>query len=118
MDEDMLEAAREYAEKHGFSVGEPLGSGIHGRVWMLLREGAPVSALKIHREIAAYRRERKVYVRLKECGVREVRGLSVPELIRFDDPISTGHPSSPMRFGRSGLGRTKINSAMTGRWCR
>jgi hypothetical protein len=87
MDEDMLEAAREYAGKHGFSLGEPLGSGIHGCVWMLLNEEAAAGALKIHGNAAAYRREREVYLRLRERGVREVRGLSVPELIRCDDAL-------------------------------
>jgi hypothetical protein len=48
---------------------------------MLLNNGAPVSALKIHGTAEAYRRERDVYARLKERGVRAVRGLSVPELI-------------------------------------
>jgi hypothetical protein len=87
MDEDMLEAAREYAGKHGFSLGKPIGSGIHGCVWMLLHEGAPASALKIHGTAAAYRRERDVYGRLSERNVRTVRGLSVPELIRCDDDL-------------------------------
>lgn len=87
MDEELIKGARAYAEKHALIVGEPLGSGIHGSVWMLLRGPRPVSALKIHGSADAYRREREVYLRLQERGVRGVRGLSVPELIRYDDAL-------------------------------
>jgi hypothetical protein len=87
MDEDMIEAARKYAEKRGFSLGEPLDSGIQGGVWMLLNEDVPVGALKIHRAAAAYRREREAYLRLREHEKRGVRGLSVPELTRSEDAL-------------------------------
>lgn len=83
----MLEVAREYAGKHGFSLGVRIGEGIHGCVWMLLEKGVPVSALKIHGTAEAYRRERDVYLRLRERGVQAVRGLSVPELIRYDNAL-------------------------------
>lgn len=87
MDEELIESARSYAEKHGLILGEHLGSGIHGSVWTLMRGPRPVGALKIHGSDGAYRRERDVYLRLAERGVGKVRGLSVPELIRCDDSL-------------------------------
>lgn len=87
MDEDLVEAAEAYAEKHALILGEHIGSGIHGSVWMLLRDLGAVSALKIHAGSSAYRREREVYLRLRERSISKVRDLSVPELIRSDDAL-------------------------------
>ena len=108
MDEDMLEAAREYAGRHGFSPGEPLGSGIHGCVWLLLNEEAAASALKIHGNAAAYRREREVYLRLRERGTGGGIGLddAVPQP-REDDSggfaeARRGVDQAGVRFGAAG----------------
>jgi hypothetical protein len=65
------------------ALGERLGFGVHGIVFATNRK----SAIKIHGQEAAYRREREVYVRLQELGVEQVRGFSVPQLIGYDDVL-------------------------------
>ena len=87
MDEELIETARLYAEKHGVNPGDFLGAGIHGRVCLLMRGDRAVSVLKVHRDAKAYRRERDVYHRLAEHEVTVVRGFSVPQLLHWDDEL-------------------------------
>jgi len=86
MDEELLETARAYAESRGDTIGELLGFGIHGIVVTLKseHEGA-ARALKIHSSRQPYERERACYDRLRECGVSELLGFEVPQLLRSDD---------------------------------
>lgn len=86
-DEELIEAAARYAAKHGVSVGERLGFGIHGRVCLLLRKGIPVSALKVFREPVFFQRERDAYLRLRDAQLREIEGCALPQLIACDDDL-------------------------------
>jgi hypothetical protein len=47
------------------------------------------TALKVHRSVEPYLREREVYERLRDAGVSEILGFNVPQLIRFDDESSS-----------------------------
>ena len=84
--DELLQRAREYAARYGLSLANELGSGVHGIVY-LAKDQAEIarSAAKIHYQEEAYRREREIYLRLKERGVKRIRGCEVPQLIRFDD---------------------------------
>lgn len=85
---DVVESARRYAARRGLRLGEALGAGIHGSVWLAqdnTKGGA--SALKIHREPELHRREVEVYLRLREAGVRRLRGFSVPQLVWVDGEL-------------------------------
>lgn len=65
-----------------------LWAGIHGIV--LVMEGnvkAGKTAVKVHRSVEPYRRERDVYLRLSEAGVKQILGFRVPQLIRSDDGL-------------------------------
>ena len=72
-----------YATDRKLGLGEQLGFGVHGIVFATNRK----SAIKIHGQVAAYRRERDVYVRLREHGVELIRTFSVPQLIDYDDAL-------------------------------
>lgn len=45
------------------------------------------SALKIHATPSSYLPEREAYIRLQECGIRQVAGFFVPALVEFDDDL-------------------------------
>ncbi len=79
MDEELLERAEAFAKAHGQTIGEELGFGIHGIVVVLKGEGeAAATALKVHSSAEPYRRERDIYQRLREIGVRKFLGFNVP----------------------------------------
>ena len=78
--------AQSYAELHGLVLTEPLGFGIHGIVRAAtakFNEGK--TAIKVHRLVETYRRERDVYQRLRDAEVRQIRGFHVPQLFAWDD---------------------------------
>ncbi len=88
----MEHRVREYAQRHGLSLREQLGYGMHGSVFVAESQPgtevvAPRSALKVQRRQQEYIRERDVYLRLKEHGVIRIRGCDVPEMLRFDDEL-------------------------------
>ena len=90
--DDLERRAREYAQRHGLALGEQLGAGVHGIVFVTESQpekgaAAACSAIKVHRQVPDYCREREVYLRLKEIGLVEIRGCHVPELVRFDDEL-------------------------------
>lgn len=45
------------------------------------------NALKIHQNDIDYGRERDVYLRLREYGVREICGCDIPRLVDHDDEL-------------------------------
>jgi hypothetical protein len=90
--EELTRRAYEFSHANGLDVVQELGFGVHGIV--LATESHPESgasplrsAIKIHAQESAYIRERDIYVRLKERGVQDIRGLEVPQLLRFDDRL-------------------------------
>jgi hypothetical protein len=61
----------EYAQRRALTLGDELGTGVHGSVFLAESHGekGPLqaqSAIKIHQGEAGYRHERDVYLRLKE----------------------------------------------------
>jgi hypothetical protein len=90
--DELLGRAREYAQRHGWALGEELGAGVHGIVFATEsqpeRGPPPVrSAIKVHLRGPDYRRERDVYLRLKEHGLTTIRGCHVPQLLGYDDQL-------------------------------
>jgi hypothetical protein len=85
---DLARRAQEYADRRGLVIGRELGSGVHGTVFAAeyQTEGGR-SAVKVHRDAAAYARERDVYLRLKEQGITAVRGCNIPGHIACDDEL-------------------------------
>lgn len=86
MNEELIEKANAFALRRQLQLGERLGFGLHGIVFAVRREGEFAEhALKLHRFEEPYAREREVYARLMDAAVREVSGLRVPQLLRWDD---------------------------------
>ncbi|HUY35654.1 MAG TPA: hypothetical protein VMV69_23120 [Pirellulales bacterium] len=76
--------AQKFAAKHGLTLGQSLGFGVHGRVWATDRKSA-VKAYAPHSR--HYATEHDIYLRLAERSVSEVRGFHVPQLLDFDDEL-------------------------------
>ena len=88
MDEILTQHGHTYARRNNLRLAERLGHGIHGIVYATEGNAKPGSvAIKAHRSREAYERERNVYLRLMEAGVKEILGCNVPQLIRFDDEL-------------------------------
>lgn len=85
-DRGELEARGErYAQQNACGVVDVLGYGLHGIVFSTTRK----SAIKVHAGQAAYLRERNCYLRLQEHSVVQIRSLTVPELVQYDDTLWT-----------------------------
>lgn len=80
----------QYCSLRGCQFIEDLsfGFGVHGSVFAC-SSTSPVgyNALKIHERSSPYVREKNVYFRLRDCGLIEVEGHHIPEMIDFDDEL-------------------------------
>src|SRR5438874_12497206 len=86
--EELLLRGREYTARYGLSLANELGSGVHGSVFLVKAQVEIArSAIKIHSQEEPFRRERDIYLRLKEHGVKRIRGCEVPQLTRFDNDL-------------------------------
>jgi hypothetical protein len=90
--DELVRRAQAYAQRSGLVLGEQLGFGMHGIVFLAEsqseKESPPVrSALKAHRRETEYLRERDVYLRLQEHAVTTIRGCAVPQMLRYDDEL-------------------------------
>ncbi len=85
---DLLDRALVYAQQHGLTLGSELGGGVQGIVWTAKSQDEQGrTAIKVHRQEAAYLRERNAYLRLRELGVNAIYGSNVPELLDYDDDL-------------------------------
>ncbi len=85
---ELVRRAKEYSDRKGVLLGEQLGFGVHGIVFTIKNQTETGrNAIKVHEREADYCRERDVYLRLAEHGVKEVCGCAVPELIECDDDL-------------------------------
>jgi len=88
MEEILIQNAQTFASQHQLQLAERLGFGIHGIIFVAEgKSTAGKTALKVHRSVEPYLREREVYERLRDGGVSEILGFNVPQLIRFDDGL-------------------------------
>src|SRR6266496_2779392 len=88
MEEILVQNAQAFASQHELQLAERLGFGIHGIISVAEdKSKAGKTALKVHRSVEPYLREREVYQRLRDTGVSEILGFNVPQLIRFDDEL-------------------------------
>ena len=74
---------RQYSAATGMRLKEQLGFGHDGDVYATFSK----TALKFFRTPKDFRRELQVYQRLKECGVDEVLGHAVPQLLSWDEEL-------------------------------
>ena len=88
MEEILIQNAQTFSSQHQLQLAERLGFGIHGIIFVAEgKSTAGKTALKVHRSVEPYLREREVYERLRDAGVSEILGFNVPQLIRFDDQL-------------------------------
>ena len=88
MEDALIQNALAYAARHRLQLAERLGFGVHGMIFVA--EHKPKggkTAVKAHREVAPYLRERAVYERLREAGVTELLGFNVPQFLQADDEL-------------------------------
>ena len=88
MEQSLIQNAQAYASQHQLQLAERLGFGIHGIIFVAgdnLKVGK--TAIKAHRFVEPYRRERSVYERLNVAGVSRIVGFNVPQMVRFDDRL-------------------------------
>ena len=85
-DETLLEIAQQYASQHALEIRESLGSGIHGIVRVIKSNNEPAErALKLHRDLDPYYREKTVYQCLHANRVDQILGFRIPKPLRFND---------------------------------
>lgn len=85
---ELLLRARMYCDKNGLILADSLGTGRDGSIFAVENQTKKgISAIKSHEREGAYRRERDVYLRLKECEISDVRGCAVPQLLHYDDEL-------------------------------
>lgn len=90
--EDFLRRGQEFAQPRGLKIGDELGSGVHGSVFLTESQpetarSGPQSAIKVFHREGDYRRERDVYLRLQEHAISTLRGCHVPRLLDYDDTL-------------------------------
>jgi hypothetical protein len=90
--DELLPRLTQYAQRHALILGEQLGYGMHGIVFVAKNQSGkswtPMRfAVKVHRRELEYARERDVYLRLQQRGISTVRGCDVPQLLHFDDEL-------------------------------
>ena len=86
--QELLDRVALYTQRNGLTLGEQLGLGVHGIVFVAESQTKPgASAIKVHERESSYCRERDVYLRLQDRGVTAIRGCHVPQLLRFDDDL-------------------------------
>jgi len=88
MEQILIQNAQFYASRHQLRLAERLGFGVHGIIFVA-EDNSHVgkTAVKAHRSVEPYLRERGVYERLRSARVSEIIGFNVPQLIRFDDGL-------------------------------
>jgi len=86
--EELMRRADLCAQKTGLVLGEQLGYGAHGIVFVAASKTKPGrAAIKVHERQESYRRERDVYLRLRDHGISQIRGCHVPQLLRYDNEL-------------------------------
>ncbi len=88
MEDELIQNGRSYASQHQLELAERLGFGVHGIIFATddkAKSGR--TAIKAHRELEPYLRERAAYERLKQAGITGILGFNVPQFIRADDDL-------------------------------
>lgn len=108
---ELLRRAQEYAFGKNLTLGDSLGSGIHGSVFAAQDQTEAVhSAIKVHLNEAAYQRERNAYLRLQENSVLDICECAVPRLLGYDNDLcviemTIVSPPFVLDFGDASLDR-------------
>ena len=83
--DDIEERLRAFAEGRKLGIVRRIGFGIHGQVFAVRGTTPFLTVVKVFEGAEAYRRERDVFLRLKNAHIHMVAGCAVPEIIDFSD---------------------------------
>ena len=87
-EDELVARVQLYSARNQLELQEQLGRGVHGIVFIVQSQSKRGrSAVKVHEREPAYSRERDVYLRLQEHGVKLVCGCHVPQLVGYDDEL-------------------------------
>lgn len=81
--EEVLQRIDQYVQRHNCTLQSELGFGYDGIVFST----ASKSAIKAFRYPALFERERAVYARLREHGVKDVLEFKLPRVMRTDEEL-------------------------------
>jgi hypothetical protein len=88
---DLIDRAEEYCRRRGLELvsDQVFGFGVHGTVFPCRHHYEIVgrNAVKVHERPESYRRERDVYLRLRDLHVEFIQGHAVPQLVDYDDEL-------------------------------
>jgi len=80
----MHDRAATYAASINAVLGDMLGSGKDGKVWLAIGPGQTRSVIKALERETGFQRELECYERLEEFEVRQIQGLIIPRLLGSD----------------------------------
>jgi len=90
-DRALVERAEAYCRRHGRELvrDQVFGFGVHGSVFPCRHhyQTGGRNAIKVHQRSESYRRERDVYLRLRDLRVEFIQGHAVPQLVDYDDEL-------------------------------
>ena len=75
--------AEKYCERNKSIISRELGFGTQGVVYKTQH----TTAVKVYDLEKGYFREKNVYLRLKDRGIREIRGLNIPRIENWDNEL-------------------------------
>jgi len=81
--DNIEQRASAYASLHGMQITDRLGFRVDGTVFST----SASTAVKVHHQHEAYRREQDCYFRLLKHGVIDIHGHHVPQLIWSHDEL-------------------------------
>ena len=88
LEEALIQNALAYAARHDLQLAERLGFGVHGTIHVAENKSSGgKTAIKAHRELDPYLREREAYERLRRAGVTEILGFNVPQFVHADNDL-------------------------------
>jgi len=96
----------DYCKDHGVAADQIIGYGVDGFVWRTQQN----SVLKVHRHPREFEWECAAYQRLKEHGIRRLRGFAIPTLLDYDRDLlvlelSFVSPPFVLDFGAASVNR-------------
>lgn len=75
----------DYCRMYDLKIVDLIGFGVDGYVWQTNRE----TVVKVCRNVAPFKNELDVYLRLKSLRLRKLQGFDIPWLINHDERLWT-----------------------------
>jgi hypothetical protein len=120
MGSQLDERIKSYAKANQlkFNLKGKVGFGNDGDVWATSRS----TVIKVFYRGESYSREKACFLRLRDRGIKELDGLSVPQLVQYDDSLlivemTFVNPPYILDFGKAYLdGQSPYDAAQLDEW--